>query len=213
MQKEIVLAPEELYYLGRFLQAKYIDYAYVASMNSIDRSFALFEQETKAALVSSGVLAEDFGGDIEMDKNVKSILMPIFFGETETSLDICAIGETKEENKVTVYKFHFLDRVVTMVTNDNGKLAIKPVDLIGIHQIAENLLPEGYNAEHSVIEEEIEVTVSRYIAAKSITFGKTSTVKSFVEANSVIYKECGEQVESLSGDMVVSDIYETIKGE
>lgn len=213
MQNEVVLTPEELYYLGKFLQAKYIDYAYVAAMNRGGRSFALFEQETKAALVSSGVLAEDFGGNIEIDDSVKSLLMPIFFGETETSLDICEIGETREKNKVTVYKFHFLDGIVTMVTNDNGKLAIKPVDLIGIHQIAENLLPEGYNAEHRVVEEEIEVAVSRYIAAKSITFGKTSAVNSFVEANSVIYKECGEQVESLSGDMFVSDIYETIKGE
>ena len=112
MNKEIVLTPEQLFFMGRLLQAKYIDYAYVAAMNDINQNFALFETEAKATLVSAGVLMEDFGGNVEVDPAVLSVLKPIFFGEIETSIDICNIGET---NIVSVYKYHFHDGAVTEV--------------------------------------------------------------------------------------------------
>ncbi len=209
MQKEIIITPEELYYLGRFLQAKYIDYAYVAALNDIGQNFSLFESETKAALVSAGILVEDFGGNVEIDKNISAILKPIFFGEVETSLDICSLGE---ENTVTVYKFHFHDGIVTMVTGNNGKLLIKPIDQIGIKNIVEGLLTENYNAVSGVRVEISEKTVARFVAAKSISVGKTSAVKTFLETDGVFYQEDDECVKSMSKDMFVNDIFNIIKG-
>ncbi len=89
MEKEIILTPEELYYLGTLLQAKYIDYAYVAAMDDIGQNYKLFEKETGAALVSKGILLEDFSGNTEISEAAAGLLRPIFFGETETSIDIC----------------------------------------------------------------------------------------------------------------------------
>lgn len=209
MDKEIILTPEELYYMGRFLQAKYIDYAYVAAMSDIKQNYALFEKETRNSMIAAGYIMEDFSGNIEADQKIVDLLNPIFFGEVETSLDICDIGD---ENKVSVYKFHFHDGVTTMVTGKDGKLLIRVIDQLGIKKMVEDLLPDGYSAESCIITEPTEKTVTRFIAAKSILVGKTSIVKTYIQADDILYQENEEYIQSVSKEMFISDVYEIVKG-
>ena len=93
MMKEIVLTPEQLYFMGRLLQAQYIDYAYVAAMNDINQNFTLFETEAKASLVSARILMEDFGGNVEVDPTVLGILTPIFSGRSKPRLTYAVSGK------------------------------------------------------------------------------------------------------------------------
>ena len=209
MNKEIILSPEELYFMGRFLQAKYIDYAYVAAMSDVKQNFPLFEKETRNSLVASGFLMEDFSGNLEVDQQVINLLKPIFFGEVETSIDVCKLGEP---NTVSVFKFHFYDGITTMVTGHEGKLLIKSIDQIGIKKMVEELLPPGYDATSNIITEATEQTVTRFIAVKSILVGKTSMVKTYIEADAVLYQENEEYIESVSKDMFISDVYAIVKG-
>ena len=73
MQKEVILSPEELYDLGTRLQARYIDYAYVAAMEDIGQNYPLFERETGAALVKRGILEEDFSGTVTISAEVEGL--------------------------------------------------------------------------------------------------------------------------------------------
>ncbi|MBO5869591.1 MAG: hypothetical protein J6Q89_02460 [Clostridia bacterium] len=209
MDKEIIFTPEELYYMGRFLQAKYIDYAYIAAMADIKQNYALFESEVKATLVSAGILMEDFGGDLEVDPNVLSVLKPIFFGETETSIDICNIGET---NTVAVFKYHFYDGAITMVTGDNGKLAIKTSDQISIREKVESLISEKYVAENRAVDTIDKNQVTRFMAFKQISLGVTSVVKTYIEADGIFYHEKGQTIESVTREQFVSDAFDIVKG-
>lgn len=210
MSKEIVLTPEQLYYMGRLLQAKYIDYAYVAAMNDINQNYALFETEAKASLVSAGLLMEDFGGNIEVDPIVLSVLKPIFFGEVETSIDICNIGET---NTVAVYKYHFYDGAITMVTGEKGKLVIKNADQIAIRDKIESLISENYDATNQKVDTINKALITRFIAFKQIRVGITSIVKTYIEADHIFYREVDETIESVTRDQVVSDAYNVVKGD
>lgn len=209
MDKEIILTPEELYYLGSFLQAKYIDYAYVAAMSDIKQNFSLFETEAKAALVSAGILMEDFGGNLEVNPGVLRVLKPIFFGETETSIDVCNIGQT---NTVAVYKYHFHDGAVTMVTGNNSKLVIKTADQITIREKVESLISETYNAESQMVEEIDKAHITRFIAFKQICVGTTSMVKTYIESDGVFYQEKEESIESVTRTQFVSDAFDVVKG-
>lgn len=209
MNKEIILTPEELYYLGSFLQARYIDYAYVAAMADIRQDYKLFEKETKASLVASDVLVEDFSGNIEIDDTVRGLLNPIFFGERETSLDICEVGE---ESTIKVYRFHFHDGVITMVSANQGKLLLQPVDPMRIRSLVEQVLPKNYDVESRIITEEEEITVRRYIVAKCNLISITSVVKAYFEADGVVYQEDEENVKSVSKDEFIADICEIIGG-
>ncbi len=209
MEKELILTPEELYYLGSFLQAKYIDYAYVAAMGDIKQNYPLFEQETKASLVSSGILTEDFGGSLEIDKTILEILRPIFFGEIETSIDVCYLGET---NYVSVNKFHFYDGIATMVAGDNGKLVIKSIDQIAIKDFVAALLPETYDCETKVVQDIDKTKITRFIATKNIVVGKNATVKTCIEADGIIYQETENGIESITRNDFISSVYDIVKG-
>ncbi len=209
MDKEMILTPEELYYMGRFLQAKYIDYAYVAAMGDIGHNFAMFEKETGNSLVASGILTEDFAGNIEIDQKALAVLKPIFFGESETSLDICSISE---KSSVSVCKFHFYDGAITMVTGFEGKLLIKAVDQTEIKALVEKVLPQDYSAQAGDVIELTEKTVTRFIAVKSIFVGKKSVVKTYIEADGIFYRENGDKIESVNREMFVCDVYGIVKG-
>lgn len=210
MEREIIISPEELYYLGTRLQAKFIDYAYVAAMDDIGQNYALFEKETGAALVNKGILTEDFSGSIEVDPNVAELLKPIFFGEAETSIDICEFGET---NTVTVYKFHFNDGAVTMVTGKEGKLLLKKTDSLEIQELVKALIPASYAFEPKTVTDIPRESITRFFAFKSILVGKTSVVRTYIEAGGSVYREKDtELIETVSREAFLSDAADIVKG-
>lgn len=210
MIKELILTPEELYYMGRFLQAKYIDYAYIAAMSDIKQNFALFEKETFASLVSAGIIMEDFSGNLEVDPNVIATLKPIFFGEVETSVDICFLGEI---NVVSVNKFHFYDGAVTMVAGDKGKLIIKSVDQMAIRGFVSNLLAENYDGKFEAVETIDKEKISRFIVVKSVNVGHTAIINTYIESDGILYRENDGKIESITRDMFIDGAYDVIKGE
>lgn len=211
MEREILLTPEELYYLGTLVQAKYIDYAYVAAMDDIKQNYALFEKETNAALVNAGIIMEDFSGNMEVDPYVLSLLKPIFFGETETSLDICELGE---KNRIQVIKYHFYDGVITSVINEAGKLKIKAVNQEEIQKMVSAILPMNYTCTSpGVIPEIDKESVTRFVVIKSVVVGQRSNVQAYIETNGILCHEKVEgQIESVTKEMFVSDAYSILKG-
>lgn len=210
MEKDMILSPEELYYLGTTLQARYIDYAYVAAMNDIKQNYALFETETRASLVSSGVLMEDFSGNVEVDAAALALLKPIFFGETETSVDVCALGEP---NRVLVYKMHFCDGAVTLVTCESGKLVLKSIDQLGIKDLVSGLLPANYAGTDDTVAGIDKEKITRFIAVKQAVVGRSAQVKTYIEAEGVLHRETEDgRIERLSGDRFIEDVYTVVKG-
>lgn len=209
MIKELILTPEELYYMGRFMQAKYIDYAYIAAMSDIRQNYALFEKEAQAALVSAGILMEDFSGNVEIDSKAAAVLKPIFFGEVETSVDICYLGET---NAVSVNKFHFYDGAVTMVAGSDGKLIIRSIDKIDIHEFVSGLLSKDFAGKYETVTEFDKDKITRFIAVKSVDVGKVSVVNTYIESDGAIYHEKGSNIESITRDMFIEEAYSIVKG-
>ncbi|WP_274939376.1 hypothetical protein [Chordicoccus furentiruminis] len=84
---EIRLTPMELYFLGKMMHARYIEYAYIAAMPDIGKRYALHEQETLESLEAKGYIETDFSGDAEVSREVAAFLQPVFFSETETRLE------------------------------------------------------------------------------------------------------------------------------
>ena len=94
-ESKVIVSPGELYVVGRILNAKYIDYAYVAAVQDIGASFELFEKETTDKLVSMGILEGDFFGSVTPKAETVGLFTPVFFGNLETTLDICTIKEIR----------------------------------------------------------------------------------------------------------------------
>ncbi len=212
MNNEILITPEELYYLGSAVQAKYIDYAYVAAMDDIGQNYALFESDAKNSLVDAGILMEDFSGSVELDPNAETLIRPIFFGEKETSVDICEVGE---ERKVVVIKYHFLDDNITMVSGKDGKLIIKHIDTDEMYSFIKDLLPDNYPQITPAVKNDIAgETVSRFFAVKAVFVEKQSIVKTYIESDNIIYREKEDgSLESVPKEVFVNEVYNIVKGE
>lgn len=210
-EKELILTPKELYCLGGVLNAKYIDYAYIAAMDDIGQDFALFQRETIASLVEKEVLLESFSGDLEPNGEYLELLQPIFFGTVETSLDICRIGDKVEIN---IYKFHFFCDAITMVKGCGDTLMLKSVSQEDIHRFVKSIITQPYEAVTGEPVNDYNVArVTRFLSAKNVDVGKSSDVRTFIEHDGVFCteKENGTLV-SLSADDFENDIFSTIKG-
>ena len=209
--RQLILSPRELYCMGGVLNAKYIDYAYIAALDDIGQDFELFRKETLSSLTAKGVIEEDFGGDMETNEAYITLLEPIFFGSVETSLDVCTIGD---EVTVDVYKFHFYQDRITMVKAQMDDLLIETVTFDEMNEIVTALVPKGYAAASGEKITSVDnEKVTRFFAAKNINIGVISNVQTFIEADGVLCTEKAEgTLESLSGADFVSAVFEIIKG-
>ena len=207
----LLLTPRELYCLGGVLNAKYIDYAYIAALDDIGQDFELFKKETLAFLVEKGILTEDFSGNMEMGEECRKLLIPVFFGTVETSLNICTIGD---EVQVDIYNYHFFEGRTTLVKNQDNELLLKAVSTNEILDTVSNLVPDGYSAaSDQPIRDFDNNKVSRFFSAKSIDVGKTSMVRTFIEHDGILCAEMQDKgIVSLSDRNFITYVYEIIKG-
>ncbi len=210
-EKELLLTPRELYCLGGVLNAKYIDYAYIAALDDIGQDFELFQKETLASLSAKGIIMEDFGGNMEMNEEYIPLLEPIFFGAVETSLDVCHIGDNVT---VDVYKFHFYQDRITMVAGEEDHLLVKQIYKDDIFDMTKSILDQDYFDVSGVhITEYDSEKVTRFLSAKSINIGVSSEVLTLIEFDGVFYIGSVENdLVSLSCDDFTSAVFDVIKG-
>lgn len=115
--RDLTITPMELYFLGKLLGARYIDYGYIAAMPDITKRPAIREQETLELLEDEGLIETDFSGDAEVMPEVADFLHPVLFSGREARL---RIGEA-------VHTFHLEDGRAVEGTLDGGTIAFHEV--------------------------------------------------------------------------------------
>ena len=75
------------------MQARYIDYSYIAAMDDVGKNYSVFESESEKSLSDKGCIEEDFAGEKEVNPVLECLLEPVFFGEREVSVNVCTVGE------------------------------------------------------------------------------------------------------------------------
>ena len=215
MREKIILTPEELYFMGALLQAKYIDYAYVAAMGDIQQRREIYESESKEGLAKKGILIEDFSGRLEADVESKKLLEPVFFGMLESSVDIFA-PDMEARRALPGRRFHFYEgRITTTAMGEEG-ICIEAADAAWIQAWLKGLLPDGPAEDRGEISAESmdRNKVDRIITVKSILIGEKATIEIYVEAQGSIFCEkAGGQVRTLTREQFCLEAWRGIKGE
>lgn len=186
MDKKVKISPEELYIIGKTLNAKYIDYAYVATIKEIGASFDLFEKEATDGLVSKGIMVEDFSGNVMLKDEVQELFKPVFFGEIETSLDLCKVFEPKT---ITTMKFHFYENSITKISYVDGLVVAESVSKEDIKKTVKEIVCSDLTEQASSESEFNKEKVEKLIVAKSNRISKEATIASYLESEHRIYVE------------------------
>lgn len=192
------ISPEELFFLGKQMQAKYIDYDYISMMKDIQQQYPLREKEIMAGLVSRGILTEDFSGEMELDEEIRGMLEPLFFGEfaSEVVLSEDSCGENLKK-----YKFHFDKRRITGVQLEKDRLLFEADGSGELERLQKQVIPEQYEGktEQIVMDAIKPDNIDRVLILKNMTIGKTANSSQFISLNGLWYIGKDENlVESLT---------------
>ena len=140
MEKEIILAPEELFYLAKTCGGDHLNYDYIAMVQHVGKKAEVLFDRCMTALEEKG-LVEDNWGEITVTDLTETLLSPIWNGSFDATAALVTLGEDMTEQ--TLY-FHRLDGRIIMCSRQADGLHISQVteeDLIGL---ALSLMPMGY---------------------------------------------------------------------
>ena len=207
MGKTIILAPQELYFLGTVLNARYIDYDYISHMPDIQKRYSVHEQETLALLTDKGYVDEDFSGNVFISDEVRELLEPVFFGEIEARLMAGEPGDGELDR----CNFHFLENIITRVTGEDA-LTITEYGNAEFREAVENCFA-GYGRSpeaEAFDEQKIEKVVSVICAKANVG----SYRKTWLCMNGIIYQaaENGEP-EAVDYDRAVQQACDFARGK
>lgn len=178
MKEPLILSSEELFIAGKQMQARYLDYEYVASMQDLTQNYAMKEKDVLFSLEEKGVLEEDFAGDIEMDAQAARLLEPIFFGMNESEI---RDGET-------VCKFHFYGGRATRVDLTNGTVSVCEAKPEMVNAWADRLIPVGYDRKKEVIAAtQQDFCPQRTVVLRNTSVGKQANTAELFLADEIWY--------------------------
>lgn len=186
MTETLQISPEELFFLGKQMRAKYIDYDYVRLMRDIQQHYSLHEKEIMAGLADKQILLEDFSGMVELDRDLEEMLTPVFFGNFESEVKIY---EPEKGAEVEWCKFHFQEKKATQVWIKGNSLFLSSNGLDGLRALEEKIIPVTYQGKSIRIsmEELNRSKPDRVLQLKNTVIGKRSAGSQLLEQNGIWY--------------------------
>lgn len=170
MEDMLTLTPEQLFILGTLMNAKHINYDYIASLGEIGRNYSRVRRNCLDTLAQMGVLRERLGGEVSVRPGPKALLSNLFFGEKESSLEIFTLGKAPGH---TISRFHWLGGTVTQVDAENGKFTLRQSSEAAIEVlVAEQVRDTETPLPAAAMKTE---AVTRLITAKRATVGVGSS--------------------------------------
>ena len=209
MSREIILSPEKLYFLGTLMNAKYIDYSYIASMREIQRNYEIVKSKCMLDLSREGLIREKLSGEIIIRPQVECLLKNIFFGTLETTLDVITIGD--HANRST-YNFHYLNGTITMVTYNQDALTVVSTTEVEQEKLIHTIV--GRHITSKQFLELVKEDVTKVIIAKRAMVGTGSTELLLLEQDKGLYTlDSFNKLINISDEKAVEKLLAMLKGE
>lgn len=187
------ISAEDLFFLSKIMNAKYIDYDYIKMLTDLSARYALKESIAVENLCNQGLVYEDFCGDIEVEDLAKDLFEPIFFGEFESELIV------EDHVSMNRYKYHVLNGRYIQVAIDGQYLEVSEVNK---EDILDNLpyideLLEKRKVNLNYFEDK---DVDGIIVLKRQKMNKSSKCIQLINDNGVFYQSKGLKIHSLTKD-------------
>lgn len=177
MIEELVLTPEELYYLAKACHGKHLNYDYIAMIPDIQQRSSIYQDDCTASLEKKG-LVEDFWGEVSVSEEAAAFLAPIWNDDFESSAAKITLGEQIVGQTLYIHRQNDQLRLVNRQEDGIHVLGLKEAEL---EALAYSLMPEAYETR-SLPEETLitETHPKEMILLKNIlTNGEAAAVEQF----------------------------------
>lgn len=192
MSSIITLKPEDLFFLAEQMKAAYISYDYIAAMPDIQKRYHFLRRQAMVRLEKSGILTENFRGEITIQPGVRQVLEPVFFGKTESTLSII---DQRKDKKVKICKLHHHQGRMTMVMSESGSLRLAPVRTEDIGQMVRSIA-DGFVCRESIKSRICSDRITRIVLAKAGTVGVGTRECCYLEQDGVLLRDDGSNLAS-----------------
>ena len=187
MTEELKLSMKELYFMGKFMKGKYIDYSYLARMEDIEKNYAVYKQDTKTSLIRKGVLWEDFSGNMETEPIYLRLLHPVFFGETETAVCMARIIDGREYT--TSCRWHFEPEQGVLCEETEEGICICLATKEKTVRMLRSLFPAvAEPAVHGRLRTLQSIHADQVVSLKAVSVGQESRVYRYLQENGRLYE-------------------------
>lgn len=202
----VTIKPEELYFLGEMMQAKYIDYDYIAAMADIGQGYAAEKASVIRELGKKGMIEETLRGDVRVSADLQKLLRPVFFAGTENTLHILTL---KPERSVTIRRFHVLDGTMTMVRMGHKQLKLAAVTEADIRAL---LRAELGSFRKEGGSEVLLNAVDRVIRVSSSRVGVGTRQKTYLLQGGVCYgADASDEPVGIPGNVMIEQMISVLK--
>ena len=210
MASLITLRPEELFFLGEIMEAKYIDYSYIQAMGDVQQHLDVVKKDAIASLGEKGLVKESISGRLKVKPVAEELLGPVFFGEKET---VAVVFRNGMKQEAYTKFFHFRDADITCITMEDGLLHVEKKALVEVEAFAKTLL-EGAVANPQEDAQFVLDNVTDIVKVKSGIVGVGAKEQTWCIADGVIFgsDKDGEPVVATTLD-ATSKAVEILKGE
>lgn len=187
MEKSYKLTARQLYYLGKLLKGRYIDYTYISAVEKLLPHFEFYENEIRDELIAKGYLSEEFSGDVTLIQDLRELLNPLFMSTVELSVEKCLLGEAEY---LQFYRIHVLGDACVLVKNVEDYLNLSYTNEDEIRKIWTEIMPDDSDYTNNVVLDKIDPNmITEMITIKSSDSNGKCITRTYVVISGRLYIE------------------------
>ena len=204
---QLLLTAEEIYYLAKTNNGRFLDYDYISAMDNIGDNKSVFEEKCKRSLMGKKLIDEDFDGNMTMPQSVMELIEPIYNGDYESMFSY--IDGTDSS---FVARIHRLDSGYTLVLDKAEGYEIKTIEEKSIEKMIEDSIK--INSDREIPSEITDKdSFDTVIVVKAIEPEKESLVNVFYGNGKGIYEEQDDGIfKNIQKDIFIKRVTEILKG-
>lgn len=176
--KKLELTPEELFFLGKKTDGKFLDYDFYAAIEESRKKEREAEWDYTDSLIRKGILRETLLGEPELEEDAHILLDALFNGEYRSSVSVYSPGK----EIISESRFFWGDVCVSAYLTSEATVLISEVSLPELEEYVQSLMPDGYQ-DRDKPEEDLKLSnedVKRILSFRSLNTENGETRVSLV---------------------------------
>jgi len=179
---ELILKPEEIFYIGKTTGGKYLDYSYIAAMKELGARKKLKAQEILDGLCGKGYAEEDLLGNVEISSELLEFISPVYNGTYESELTVRYI-----DSEGVQYKFHQLDGRILAVKCMDQEYLITESGRQEIEEILKLYAGDADDPSDAAASVQLD-QIGQLIILKGTRIGQDVSVFAYGKAGNAFYE-------------------------